>query len=115
MAYDKPCKYCKETVHINKSHIRSIGNTLAHISCDEDHNSHKSYCISCGGEIIIVESFVVTRSLRILKNGSLAKKSHKTDKQGEGTHVYNAHCQECGDKYEFEVSNGIYKILGKSF
>jgi predicted RNA-binding Zn-ribbon protein involved in translation (DUF1610 family) len=115
MAYDKPCRYCGEAVYIRKSHMRTIDNKLAHISCHEDHNNHKSYCISCGGEIIIVRTYVVTESLRIKKDGTLAKKSHKTDKSGEGTQVLNAHCESCGEEYDFKVSNGIYKILGKSF
>jgi hypothetical protein len=45
----------------------------------------------------------------------LAKKSHRTDRTGEGTHVFNAHCEERGDEYEYKESNGIFKILGKSF
>lgn len=115
MAYDKPCRYCNKTVYIRNSHIRTIDNKLAHISCHTDNNSHKSYCIKCGGEIIIVHSYVVTESLRIKKDGTISKKSHKTDRTGEGTHVFNAHCEDCGEEYEFQESNGIYKILGKSF
>lgn len=115
MAYDKPCRYCGETVYIRNNHVRSIDNKLAHISCHEDHNSRKSFCVSCGGEIIILRSYVVTESLRIKKDGTLAKKSHKTDKNGEGTESLNALCESCGEEYKFKVSNGIYTILGKSY
>lgn len=114
MAYDKHCKYCKKVVHVNKSHMKLTGNELSHIRCHADFNSHKSFCIECGGEIIIVRTFVVTESLRIKKDGTLAKKSHRTDWHGEGTDVLNAHCELCGEPYEFEESNGIYKVLGKS-
>ncbi len=115
MAIDKPCKYCKRIVHTSRNHVEFINYEMAHISCDEDFNSHKSYCIPCGGEIIINRSYTVTESLRIKKDGTLAKRSHKTDRSGEGTVVLNAHCESCGEEYEFEESNGIYKILGKSF
>lgn len=112
---DKPCKYCKRTVHVNRNHVRFINNELAHISCNEDINSHKSYCIYCGGEIIMVRSYTVTESIRIKKDGTLAKKSHKTDRIGEGTVVLNAHCESCGEQYEFKEHSGIYNIFGKSY
>ncbi|KGA83662.1 hypothetical protein KQ41_06340 [Lysinibacillus fusiformis] len=113
MAIDRPCKYCKKIVYVNKSHVKCTGYDLAHISCHEDFNSHKSYCIKCGGEIIMVHSFVVTENLRIKKNGMLAKRSHSTDRVGEGTHIFNANCELCGETYEHKESNGIYTILGK--
>jgi len=115
MAYDKPCRYCEKTVYINKNHMKLSGGKLAHISCHEDNNSHKSYCISCGGEIIIVHSYIVSESIRIKKDGTLAKKSHNVDRSGEGTHVYNAHCGDCGEEYSFRESNGIYTIEGKNY
>jgi ribosomal protein L37E len=85
------------------------------IEDNEDFNSHKSYCISCGVEIIIVRTRIVTESLRIMKDGTLAKKSHKTDRVGEGTESHNAHCERCGEDYEFKESHGIYTILGKCY
>ncbi|MCB5237198.1 MULTISPECIES: hypothetical protein [Niallia] len=115
MAYDKPCKYCGKTVHINNNHIRLLGGKLAHIRCNEDNNSHKSYCNSCGGEIIIVHTYIVSRNIRIMKDGRLAKKSHSVDRIGEGTHAYNAHCEDCGEEYRFKEVNGIYTIEGKSY
>lgn len=61
----------------------------------------------------MIHSFVVTESLRIKKDGTLAKKSNNTTKTGEGTPVYNAHCESCGEEYEYKEWNGKYTILGK--
>lgn len=42
-----------------------------------------------------------------------SKKSNNTTKTGEGTPVYNAHCESCGEEYEYKEWNGKYTILGK--